>query len=252
MAIKCVQCGGSCRQLSNGDYQCEFCGATFGSDELVSKTGAKQSVASMKGEGGADVFEKNINGILEIRWQDSQYIHSGSGFLIGRNGYAITNTHVVTHDDGRSCNTVSVKLCGQNLTATVIALGDNRHGSGNGVDLAIIKLSRVPNEAKVLEFEDFNNVRIGEPVYVVGNSLGYGTCITSGIVSDKARQVNGKMLLMTDCAVNGGNSGGPIFNGKGKVIGAIVSGIDRAEGMNFAIPSSTVQTFIRQNGGRMF
>ena len=73
-----------------------------------------------------------------------------------------------------------------------------------GVDLALLKLSKMPFRAKVLEFEDFSNVRIGEPVFVIGNSLGYGTCITSGIVSDKERNVNGKMLLMTDCAVNGG------------------------------------------------
>ena len=58
--------------------------------------------------------------------------------------------------------------------------------------------------------------------------------------------MNGKRLLMTDCAVNGGNSGGPIFNQRGHVIGAIVSGITNAEGMNFAIPSGTIEAFLRQ------
>ncbi len=238
--VRCKVCGGDCKER-RGEYVCSFCGATFTANEIAGKSAVSANEAS-----GADVFEQNINGILEIRWQDSRYIHSGSGFLISSDGYCITNTHVVTQEDGRSVGTVSVKINGEDLKATVVALGDNQHGNGSGDDLALIKLSRVPVGAKVLEFEDFSNVRIGEKVFVVGNSLGYGTCITSGIVSDKERNVNGHMLLMTDCAVNGGNSGGPMFNEKGKVIGAIVSGIDKAEGMNFAIPSKTVLQFIRR------
>jgi serine protease Do len=196
---------------------------------------------------GVDVFDMNINSVLEITWEDSQYKHSGSGFLISMDGYAITNTHVVTHENGRSCGQVSVRICGENTTAEVLKLGDNHHGDGNGVDLALIKLARVPSRAVTVRFERSENVRNGERVFVIGNSLGYGTCITSGIVSDRQRNVNGKMLLMTDCAVNGGNSGGSIYNEKGMVIGAIVSGITSAEGMNFAIPANTVMDFIRQN-----
>lgn len=201
-----------------------------------------------KSNQGVNVFEDNINGVLEITWSDEKYLHSGSGFLIDINGYAITNTHVVTHEDGRSCGAVNVRLCGENVRAGVIKLGDNRHGHGNGVDLALVKLNRVPQTAKVVEIENFENVKIGEQVFVIGNSLGLGTCITSGIVSDKLRNVNGRMLMMTDCAVNGGNSGGPIFNAQGKVIGAIVSGIDSAEGMNFAIPADVVEKFIDEAG----
>ncbi|MBR2381234.1 MAG: trypsin-like peptidase domain-containing protein [Clostridia bacterium] len=201
-----------------------------------------------KSNQGVNVFEDNINGVLEITWQDEKYLHSGSGFLIDIDGYAITNTHVVTHEDGRSCESVNVRLCGETIRADVVKLGDNRHGHGNGVDLALVKLSRVPGNAKVVEIEDFENVKIGEQVFVIGNSLGLGTCITSGIVSDKLRNVNGRMLMMTDCAVNGGNSGGPIFNAQGRVIGAIVSGIDAAEGMNFAIPADVVKGFIDNSG----
>lgn len=239
---KCKLCGGNCDNIGGGKYQCDCCGNIFSEDDFASAV--KKSAVTPLSDNGASVFENNISGVLEITWSDSQYTHSGSGFLINADGYCITNTHVVTSEDGKSCGTVSVKLNGENLTAQVITLGDDKHGEGNGVDLAIIKLSRVPVGAKALEFENFENVRIGEQVYVIGNSLGYGTCITSGIVSDKSRNVNGKILLMTDCAVNGGNSGGPIFNDKGRVIGAIVSGITNAEGMNFAIPSSTIREFL--------
>lgn len=238
--VRCKVCGGDCKERK-GEYVCIYCGASYPANEVSCKTSTVSN-----GSSGADIFEQNINGILEIRWYDQRYTHSGSGFLISADGYCITNTHVVTEENGRSVGTVSVKIKGEEVKATVVALGDSKHGLGPGDDLALIKLNRIPNGVKVLEFEDFTNVRIGEKVYVVGNSLGYGTCITSGIVSDKEREVDGHMLLMTDCAVNGGNSGGPIFNEKGKVIGAIVSGITKAEGMNFAIPSKTVTQFIKR------
>lgn len=239
--MQCKVCNGDCEAIGGGKYRCLFCGSVFSEAEAPA---AARSVVTPKSDSGANVFEQNIGGILEICWHDERCVYSGSGFLISGDGYAITNTHVVTYENGTSCGNVTVKLNGQSISASVVALGDRLHGSGNGVDLAILKLSHLPYGAKVLEFENFANVRIGEQVYVIGNSLGFGTCITSGIVSDKARPVNGKMLLMTDCAVNGGNSGGPIFNGNGKVIGAIVSGIDKAEGMNFAIPVSSIMEFL--------
>lgn len=271
MSEMCRKCGGDLTPEGNG-FKCTFCGATYASlDELrpkrrksapqESQPQAQQSQSQpisqpeqtktvvvpviQQKDNGVDVFETNINGVLEITWSDEKSTHSGSGFLISQDGYAVTNTHVVTHDDGQSCQQVNVRLCGENMRADVIKLGDSNHGKGMGVDLALIKLARIPEKAKVVEFENFDNVRIGERVFVIGNSLGYGTCITSGIVSDKLRNVNGKMLLMTDCAINGGNSGGPIFNEMGRVIGAVVSGITAAEGMNFAIPCNVVLDFMK-------
>ncbi len=260
MLETCRQCGGELKAEATG-YKCTCCGARFESLEELhperrsyahSFTPPQPTMHAAYAnveqyDHGVDVFETNVKAVLEITWSDERYTHSGSGFLVSRDGYAITNTHVVTYEDGRSCERVNVKICGQSVKADVIKLGDNLHGSGNGVDLALIKLSQVPQDAITVTFEDFNNVRIGERVFVIGNSLGYGTCITSGIVSDRLRVVDGESLLMTDCAVNSGNSGGPIFNESGKVIGAIVSGIAGAEGMNFAIPAHTVINFMREN-----
>lgn len=239
--MRCKICNGNCEQIEGGKFKCVYCGQVYSESDLVLTKSSKEA------SGGADVFEKNIPGVLEIRWSDGRYVHSGSGFIVNELGYAITNTHVVTYEDGTSCDRVDVKVCGKDVQADVVALGDNQHGSGAGIDLALIKVKNLPSDIKVLKFEDFKKVRIGEKVYVIGNSLGYGTCITSGVVSDKSRNVNGKMLLMTDCAVNGGNSGGPIFNESGKVIGAIVSGIDSAEGMNFAIPVDQIIAFLKAN-----
>lgn len=250
MTENCTKCGGELKADGAG-LKCIFCGAKFASaEELNPKHISPQTYPAAEPTNpgyshGVDVFDANINGVLEITWIDDQYQYSSSGFLISRDGYAITNTHVVTHENGKSCKQVCVHICGETTTADIMKLGDRNHGDGNGVDLALIKLASVPHNATVVKFESFNNVKNGERVFVIGNSLGRGTCITSGIVSDRIRNVNGKMLLMTDCAINCGNSGGPIFNEKGLVIGAVVSGITSAEGMNYAIPSSTVVQFIQ-------
>ena len=199
----CRQCGGDVKAYGNG-YKCACCGATFDSlEELhperrsnqnsfnpyasVGAPAYQQPAAVEQYDHGVDVFDMNVKAVLEITWTDERYLHSGSGFLVSADGYAITNTHVVTYEDGRSCERVNVKICDQNVKADVIKLGDNLHGSGNGIDLALIKLSQIPKDAVAVTFENFNNVRNGERVFVIGNSLGYGTCITSGIISDKAR-----------------------------------------------------------------
>lgn len=240
MNLTCPNCGAMLGAAKGGVYRCRSCGQHITEDDFEPK---QSGSSAPRGSEGADVFEKNMNGILEITCNFGNCGCAGSGLLIDRSGYCITNTHVVTNNS-KACNDITVKIAGENIRARVIALGDDRGGHGKGVDLAMIKLDRLPMNAKVIELGDFDKVRIGERVYVVGNSLGYGTCITSGIVSDKRRNVNGQMLMMTDCAVNGGNSGGPIFNEKGVAIGVIVSGITEAEGMNFAIPMDTVKKFI--------
>lgn len=242
---KCNTCGGTTLFLGNDTYRCLYCGNEYNVRNSTPINAGKTTTLNVEQkDNGVDVFEMNVDGVLETKWSDERCTYSGSGFLISEDGYALTNTHVVTHKDGRSCGMLNVRIKGQQVRASVVQLGDNKHGSGNGIDLALIKLDRLPHNSKPLTFENFDNVRIGERVFVIGNSLGYGTCITSGIVSDKCREVNGKMLLMTDCAVNGGNSGGPVFNDKGNVIGVIVSGITGAKGMNFAIPSKDAISFI--------
>ncbi len=251
MALKCKQCGGVCTENGNGEYECQFCGATFGKEELVPAL-KKQAIPEMpRSDSGVDVFDKNINGILEIMAAGRKGAWAGSGYLISQRGFAITNAHVAADETGQPCQKMAVRICGCEVPAAVVALADDKAGHGNGVDLAMIQLARLPQGATALAFESFSRVRNGEKVYVIGNSLGDGTCITSGIVSDKRRVLDGKELLMTDCAINGGNSGGPIFNEKGLVIGTICSSRLKADGsdtkgMNYAVPGDIVQQFIER------
>ncbi len=245
MTRPCIQCGGEVKANGKG-FKCLSCGSVYASEqELIppQRPTAAKATAAPQSDGGVDVFDKNINGVLEITWSDKKYRHSGSGFLINQDGLAITNAHVVTTEEGKSVGKVNVKICGESVTAEVLRLGDDQHGLGKGIDLALIKLSRVPDGATVIEFADSSKVKNGENIFVIGNSLGYGTCITKGIISDNHRVMGHRTLLMTDCAINGGNSGGPMFNEKGMVIGAVCSGITDAEGMNFAIPANEIVKF---------
>ena len=250
--MRCKTCGAPCTENGSGKYECPFCGSVFTEYDLMSaKERAEVAAAksrSESGTSGADLYEKCIDGVLEISCQGKKSSWSGSGYIVSSKGYAITNAHVAADDDGSPVGKMAVRVNRYSIPATVVALADDKAGHGNGVDLAIIKLAQMPPELKAMPLADFDKVRTGEQVYVIGNSLGYGTCITSGIVSDKNRDG----LLMYDCATNPGNSGGPVFNAKGEVIGTHAAGQitdsgAKAQGMNYAVPVSIVKKFIEKS-----
>lgn len=243
---KCKLCGGNCVDIGNGKYQCDCCGNMFSEEDFTQKKReATRSESVQRGDVGAEIFDKNVNGVLEI----SMSCGSASGYLITDDGYAITNSHAVSLDNGKSCGQCKVKVAGEAVAAKVIAMGteDNAKHCSND-DLALIKLSHIPFGATPLRLGDFDSVRTGERIFVIGNSLGAGTCITGGIISDKNRHGQ----LMYDCPTNPGNSGGPVFNSEGKVIGTHVAGTSpngiKVQGMNIAIPCSAVKAFLDKCG----
>ncbi|MBQ6727892.1 MAG: trypsin-like peptidase domain-containing protein [Clostridia bacterium] len=232
----------------------------------------KTSFSMEKENAGADVFESSINGVLEIFCKSNKFktpegqlkCWSGSGFVVTNDGFGVTNAHVAADDDGTPLKdgNMTVSVCGQMVGAKVIALADKNKGNGGGADLAVIKLDTMPFNCRPLPIGNYNDVRNGEQIYIIGNSLGEGTCITGGIVSDKNR----KGKLMYDCATNPGNSGGPVIDSEGKVIGVHFSGKTvtasgagfnvkngdvtlsninvKAQGMNYAVPSNVLLDFL--------
>jgi serine protease Do len=168
----------------------------------------------------------------------------GSGFIINKDGYAITNAHVIQGE-----TRVSAILY---LNA---ASGFNRRriedveiiASNAFVDLALIKLP-LPPDVKPCHviLGNADDVNAGDPVFAVGNPLGFERSVTQGGISNRSRSLEGQLFLQTDTPINPGNSGGPLFNSRGEVIGVTSRGFHAAfaDNLGFAIPVSYVKEFI--------
>ena len=211
-----------------------------------STTHTQQSQATKKAMSGSDVFAKLKNGIGEIFCRVDDAAIAGSGFIISINAkLMITNAHVVVDSETLEILDDIVVFFGEYATsAKVLALGDNEAGHGSGVDLALLQLDELHENAVQLECCEIENIHNGDVVYCIGNSMGQGTSITKGIISDTCHGEYG--LIMTDCAINHGNSGGPLVDEEGLLVGVVSSGYDECEGMNFAIPLHQLFAFLNE------
>ncbi len=153
----------------------------------------------------------------------------GSGFIVSKDGLILTNAHVVA-----DATTVTVKLTDKReFKAKVI-------GIDKPSDVAVIKIDA--NDLPTVKLDKSDDVKVGEWVLAIGSPYGFDNTVTSGIVSAKARALPGDTyvpFIQTDVAVNPGNSGGPLFNMKGEVIGInsqIYSRSGGYQGLSFAVP----------------
>jgi len=161
----------------------------------------------------------------------------GSGFLISSDGYIVTNNHVV-----ENAFKVSVKLIDdREFKANIV-------GKDSKTDLALLKIDG--ENLPFIKWGDSESVRVGEWVLAIGNPLNQDLSVTSGIISAKGRQLGVAEyvdFLQTDAAINQGNSGGPLINMRGRVIGinsVILSQSGGNIGIGFAIPSNMAQQII--------
>ena len=169
----------------------------------------------------------------------------GSGFVIDERGDIVTNDHVV-----EGATKIRVSFAGDaSYPADVV-------GTDPSSDLAVIRVNAPPALLHPLAFGDASSVDVGDPVYAIGNPFGLQRTMTAGIVSATGRDIrapNGLTIpnaIQTDAAINHGNSGGPLLDGLGRVIGVnsqIEGGtVDGNVGVGFAIPSSTVRSIAEQ------
>jgi serine protease Do len=166
----------------------------------------------------------------------------GSGFVVSKTGVVLTNNHVVAGADE-----VWVQLSDERrFEARVV-------GSDPSTDVAVVKLSRPPADLRVAQFGNSDQVRVGDYVLAIGNPLGLGQTVTMGIVSAKNRVLGGRVtqyedFIQTDAAINQGNSGGPLFNFRGEVIGINSAILNPAVAMNvgFAIPVNLARQIAEQ------
>ena len=177
------------------------------------------------GDDFSGIIEEAIKGVATIRTDIAQ----GTGFIITGDGYVVTNYHVVK---GASAATV-ITYDGGNHAVSLIGYDSN-------LDIALLKISGTYEQ---LTLADSNSVSVGEKVIAIGNPLGLQFSASQGIVSAVHREgTNGlKAYIQTDAPLNPGNSGGPLINKDGKVIGINNFKIGSGESLGFALESNYIR-----------
>lgn len=204
---------------------------------------ASESVDS----GYADLVARVLPGVVNIsvrkavrvadgsELRDSDQVVLGSGFIIDPSGYVVTNRHVIV-----DAYSITVQLSdGRRLIADVV-------GHPPATDIALLKV-KSDQPLPSVYFGESDNVRVGDKVLAIGNPLGFGGTVTSGIVSALNRDTADTPydnFIQTDASINHGNSGGPLFNARGEVIGVnteLFSPTSGSVGLGMALPSDDVK-----------
>lgn len=202
---------------------------------------AERSERQSRGQPGNNQFEEFMRRFgqpLPDGAQQQPRNGLGSGFIVSADGMIVTNNHVV-----QNAAKVTVKLSdGSRYTAEVI-------GTDPMTDVALIRID-TGTPLPALTWGASDQMRAGDEVVAVGNPFGLGGTVTAGIVSAMSRDINSGPFddfIQTDAAINRGNSGGPLFNNAGEVIGvntAIYSPDGGSVGIGFAVPSDMVQKIV--------
>jgi len=200
--------------------------------------GVVQITSTSPGQTGVDVFGNPTQG------QAQQAL--GSGFVVDKDGHIVTNFHVV-----QGASRVEVSFSNQDtVKATVV-------GTDPSTDLAVLKVDAPAKALTPLALANSDAVQVGDPVVAIGNPFGLDRTVTAGIVSALQREVRAPNnytidhVIQTDAPINSGNSGGPLIDAQGAVIG-VNSQIETASGgggnvgIGFAVPSNTVKSVVAQ------
>ncbi len=170
----------------------------------------------------------------------------GSGFIISADGYVVTNNHVITAEGRGQVESITVTMAnGDEYPAKLV-------GNDAASDLAVLKIS-AKKDLPFVKFGDSRHARVGDWIIAIGNPFGLGGTVTSGIISAVYRNTGAggayDRYLQTDAAINRGNSGGPMFDMNGQVIGinnAIFSPTGGSVGIGFAIPAEIAAPIVQK------
>lgn len=193
------------------------------------------------------IFEENILKVVEIKTTNDEITWGyATGFFVDNNGTILTNRHVIYNNTtGSNYNKVQVRLAtiDEWIEAQILKVSETD-------DLAIIKIDR----DKTNFFKLGNTILNGQTIYTIGNPNGFGLSFTNGVVSSSERNVIYKeqtiKTIQTSFVINEGNSGGPVFDKDGKLLGIISfrlkdSHDDVIQGVAFALPISIIKSFIQ-------
>jgi S1-C subfamily serine protease len=203
-----------------------------------SAPGVVQIVSTSRGTPSTDLFGDPIPGETQRAL--------GSGFVIDKDGHVVTNYHVV-----QGATSIEVSFSNQETVSARIV------GTDPSTDLALLKVKVDAKALTPLSLADSDKVQVGDPVVAIGNPFGLERTVTAGIVSALQREVSAPNdftidhVIQTDAPINSGNSGGPLIDAQGNVIG-VNSQIETANGgggnvgIGFAVPSNTVKNVVAQ------
>jgi len=187
------------------------------------------------GEDFSGIIEDVINSVMTITTNSG----IGSGFIINEEGYVVTNAHVLADETGHLASNINVVTYrGEKIPTEFI-------GFDGSLDIALLKIL---GNYDALELADSDEVKQGERVIAIGGPFGLGFSVTDGIVSAVHREgLRGRdIYIQTNTELNPGNSGGPLINKEGKVIGMNNFKISGAEGIGFALESNYIKDVVNQ------
>ncbi|HTQ29586.1 MAG TPA: trypsin-like peptidase domain-containing protein [Opitutaceae bacterium] len=240
-----------------------FTVVTVPRDEIDHIIAEKTPSASAAGEELTDLYRVNPgqpsltvkenvercgDAVVEVRTP----IGLGSGFIINPAGYVVTNEHVIAGEYKISITQFRrgpTELERVQFNNVRIVAFDPR------LDLALLKIEDTGGTAfPTVPLGDSNDLTEGQTVFAIGSPLGLDRSVSQGIIAQKNRPLDGQLYIQTTAQVNPGNSGGPLFNLRGEVVGvndmkAMMIGV---EGLNFSVPSSVVKTFLRNRDAFAF
>ena len=196
------------------------------------KSDLNSEISMLKAQTSSDfsgIIESSVNSVVSIRTDVAQ----GTGFIITSDGYVVTNAHVL----GGAHYAVAITPDKQEKQMELIGYDAN-------LDIALLKIS---GNYQYLTLGDSDSIRVGEKVIAIGNPLGLSFSVSEGIVSAVDREGSSGLpyYIQTDAALNPGNSGGPLINSEGRVIGVNTKKIEGFEGVGFALASDYVEDIVQ-------
>ena len=211
------------------------------------ETGTSDAVIGEEGLSVREVYREDAPGVVSVDVTSDQGVGGGSGFVLDKEGHIVTNQHVV-----EGAEDVSVRFAGGvRETAEIV-------GEDPDTDVAVIRVDAPANLLRPLTLGDSEAIAVGDPVIAIGNPLNVGISVTTGIVSGLGRPIQApndffiNNAVQTDAAISSGNSGGPLFDARGTVIGInsqVASAPDSqgvAQGVGFAVPVNTVRNVVEE------
>jgi serine protease Do len=229
---------------------------------LVSMTGSVRAAEQVvRGDGPVlvldvpSIVDMVDNAVVSVEASSPNERSRGSGIIIDKSGLIVTNFHVIAAEEHGFPDPAAPSGPPKLATSITVSLADGRtvlasvKGFDRATDVAVLAIPPGDQPLPVAKLGNSDALRVGEWVIAIGNPLGFDHTVTLGIVSGKGRVGFGGQyddFLQTDAAINQGNSGGPLVNARGEVVGINTMIIDKGKGLSFAIPINIVQEILPQ------